>query len=943
VRTAFATVWSPPWRRAPWLLWRRAGMVAMVVGAGLVLVAPVAAVPLFLSSAGTASVEVQADERCARDTGVSYTAALPIAEAATTGEAAGTAEAAPGADDPASAPPPLAPLAGEVGPVTSWARSEVVELAGPDPADDTQAVVLSRDGATDRIELLDGELGPGALIADRAVDLTGLRPGDTATVDGVPIPIAGVYRDLAGISVAEEWCSHGDLLLPRADGIERTLPPPVVLVDRPTYAGLMADLGAERAGVTWEAPLRDGLTVADTDRLIDDLACVTPRAGDLAWCADGRPDPTLGRPTGVGRTGEVAGTDVPRSSTDDDYDREAQRQFVARFFETSLPFVVDRAGSIRTSVGGGVWPVAGCAALAGVGFVAAAGSLWFDRRRRELTLLTVRGVSPAGLGLKAVLELAFPLAAGAVGGVALAYGLVRWLGPSSLVEPPAVTRAVASGAAGLAVAMLVVGLVVARRVRTGHATTGRGPAWLRVVPWEVALVAASVVSYRRLGEWGVPVSHGARVSRVDPLGLLFPVLFLLAAVAVAARLLVLGIGPLRSASRGWPTPLYLAVRRVSRYRVAVVGLVASSAVAAGVLGYAATLNRSLDATLDTKARVFVGSDVAVRLGDGPGVPDSLAGRATTVDAYTRAWVDADLRQGDRRGEEEVTVIAIDPATFEQATFWDSTFSGTGFGEILDRLAEAPAEPVTEDGGGPIPAVVTGLDSLPDTAGVVIRGSRTSRFAIERVADVRAFPGMKRPMPTVFVAAEHLAPFELSGARTETWIKGDRDRTLAALRDAGTGFAELRQATEVVDRAAFLTVAWTFDFMQAIALAAGLLVLGGLAAYLDARRRNRLLGYAFARRMGLTPAQHRRALLAELVASVVVGCWLGLGIALAGAWLAHGRLDPVPGFRPGPVLRPASAVVLALAVTAGVVAVVAAAVVQRRTDRDDPVEVLRAGA
>ena len=56
------------------------------------------------------------------------------------------------------------------------------------------------------------------------------------------------------------------------------------------------------------------------------------------------------------------------------------------------------------------------AALAGVGFVAAAAGLWCDRRRREVTLLTVRGVSPAALGLKAILELIVPLTAGAVGG-----------------------------------------------------------------------------------------------------------------------------------------------------------------------------------------------------------------------------------------------------------------------------------------------------------------------------------------------------------------------------------------------------------------------------------------------------------------------------------------------------------------------------------------------
>ncbi|HTE72531.1 MAG TPA: hypothetical protein VK640_04940 [Actinomycetes bacterium] len=896
LRAAFATLWSPPWRRAPWLLWRRAGVMAMVAGAGVVLVAPVTAVPLFLSSVGTASVAVQADERCPRDTGVSYTASVATADAASTRV------------------DPLRALAGDVGPVTRWARSEPVQLAGPGSDDDTAAVVLTRDGATDHIEILEGTAGRGALLADRAAQATGLGPGDMATISGAAVPVTGVYRDLAGIRVDEAWCTHGDLLLPRGNGLDRILPPPVVLVDRPTFAALMADLGVNRVALTWEAPLRGGLTVAGTRGLLDDLACVSPTATGLDWCSEGRPS------AAVGPAGRVA---------EGGYDDQHQREFVAHFFETHLPFVVDRAGSIRTSVAGGVWPVAGCAALAGVGFVAAAASLWSDRRRREITLLTVRGVSPSALGLKAVLELIVPLTAGAVGGVGLAYGLVMWLGPSPVLEGSAVVRAVASAAVGLVAAMLVVGAVVTRRVRTGRARR-HTPAWLRAVPWELALVGAAVVSYRRLGEWGVPVSHGARVSRVDPLGLLFPVLFLLSAVAVASRLLVLGIGRVRVLSRSWPTPLYLAVRRVSRYHVAVVGLMASSAVAAGVLGYAATLNRSLEATLDIKARAFVGSDVSIRLGQDERLPDRLAARATQVDGYTRAGVDAGS------GEQDVTVLAIDPTTFEDATLWDRTFSESGFGDVLDRLGRAAGD------DGPVPVVVTGMEDLADTARVVIRGPHTTRFTIEQVADVRAFPGMKRPVPTVFVAAANVERFDLTGARFETWIRGDRGLILAALDSAGTRFVEVRQVAEVVDRAAFLTVAWTFDFMQAIAVGAGLLVLGGLTAYLDARRRNRLLGYAFARRMGLTSVQHRRALLIELAASVVVGCWLGLGIALAGAWLVHGRLDPVPAFRPGPVLRPATAVITALAATAAVVAVIAAAVVQHRTDRDDPIDVLRAG-
>jgi putative ABC transport system permease protein len=502
---------------------------------------------------------------------------------------------------------------------------------------------------------------------------------------------------------------------------------------------------------------------------------------------------------------------------------------------------------------------------------------------------------------------------------------VAWLGPSAELEPRSVTTAAAAGAGALAAAALTVGLVVSGRARA-HDRRGLRRGW-RMVPWELLLGAATVVSYLRLGEWGVPVSRGAAVTRVDVLALLFPVLFLLTAVAVAMRLLTLALRPLRAASRTWPTSLYLAIRRVARYRVAATGLVAASAIAAGVLGYAATLNRSLDATLQAKARTFIGSDVAVRLGPDAEVPPEMLSHATEVAVHRRAWVQLDER-------ETVVLLVIDPDSFERAAFWDESMADTSLGEIVDRLA-APAT------GDRVPAVVVGLD-VPATAPAGYVGAGTTRFTIATVEGVEAFPGMKRGTPTMVVSTGSMDRLGIEVPTREAWVRGDRTDTLAALDAGGVAYQEDRVLTDVVDRASFVTVSWTFGFMQSLGVAAGVLVVGGLAVYLDARRRGRVLGYALARRMGLTRRQHRRALLVELAAGVVVGCWLGLGIALVGAWLAYQRVDPVPGFRPDPLLRPALAIVAALAAIALVVAGLAAVLAQRRTDRDDALEVLRAG-
>lgn len=885
---ALRTAASAPWRRAPLLLRRRPGVLATVAGASAVVAAALASGPLFLSSVGTGSVQVQAAERCARDTGATYRfAATPS-----------------GVRDPI--PDPFVPLGDTLGPGRHWARLDLVRLHGDDPAPDgapaaTDASVLALDDFLDHIDVVDGEPGPGLWISDRAAAVTGLQIGDAATFgdDAARMPVAGVYRDLAGPDIADFWCADSDVLLPV--GPDADLPPPVLLADRGTMAALATDLGVPRVLTGWEAALRAGDSVADVDELVQDLACRGPTVDELVWCA-------------------------PGSASREQADGHDAAAFVEDFFQSHLPFVAARSRAIQTSVGGVIWPLAAFAAIAGGGLVAAAASLWFDRRRREVRLLTVRGVSPAGLGVKAVLELSIPLVVGAAAGVLVAGGMVSWLGPARVVEGTAITQAVGSGVGALALAAFTVALVVAARARNIEGRR-RQRAWLVAVPWELLLVAATVVSYHRLGEWGVPVDRGADVSTVDVWGLMFPTLFLLTVVAVVSRLLARSVGVVPAITRSAPIALYLGGRRISRYRVAVVGLAAASAVAAGVLGYAATFDRSLSATLDAKALTYVGSDIAVRLPFRDPVPTGLTQPSTVVETYRTAWI------GGR--DNGVRVMAIDPATFGDVAFWDASFAEPPLATILERMAVPPAD------GGAIPAVIVGLD-VDGPVDAVIRTTGTTEVSFAPVARASAFPGMNRPQPTVFVAASALDALDLHGDVTEVWIRGDRDRALSDLEAAGATFREDRRVDDIADRTSFLTVSWTFGYMRSLGWAAGILVLAGVAIYLDARRRDRVLGYAFARRMGLTRGQHRRALLLELCAGIVAGCWIGLAVAVVGAWLAYDRIDPVPGYRPAPLLRPAFAVVAALAAASVVVAVVAAALAQRRVDRDDPLEVLRAG-
>ena len=236
----------------------------------------------------------------------------------------------------------------------------------------------------------------------------------------------------------------------------------------------------------------------------------------------GRPDVVRGQ---AGRS--CAATPVPTRDAGRPPDRGARRGHVRRALLRVLVAVRRRSGPRHP----GRRSAAACGrsrcsqALAGAGLVAATALLWFDRRRREVALLTVRGLTPAAVALKAVLELAGALLLGSAAGVAprvragRAAGTVAdaraaapSCGPRGWAPSPCCSRRWSSPS------------VVAVRVPAGHVGSPAHLASHRSLGGRLGL--ATVVSLTRLGEWGVPVSRGADVSRIDVVGLMFPVLFL---------------------------------------------------------------------------------------------------------------------------------------------------------------------------------------------------------------------------------------------------------------------------------------------------------------------------------------------------------------------------------------------------------------------------------
>jgi putative ABC transport system permease protein len=148
---------------------------------------------------------------------------------------------------------------------------------------------------------------------------------------------------------------------------------------------------------------------------------------------------------------------------------------------------------------------------------------------------------------------------------------------------------------------------------------------------------------------------------------------------------------------------------------------------------------------------------------------------------------------------------------------------------------------------------------------------------------------------------------------------------------------------VLQSANFLGITWTFGYLSALAVFVGVIAVGGLLLYLEARSRSRVSGYVMARRLGLSRGAHLRSLLVELGGVAVVGLLLGGVLAAGAVALVYRRLDVDLVRPPTPLLDVPWTALAASAVVVVVVAALAALYAQRAADRADPATVLRQDA
>jgi putative ABC transport system permease protein len=405
----------------------------------------------------------------------------------------------------------------------------------------------------------------------------------------------------------------------------------------------------------------------------------------------------------------------------------------------------------------------------------------------------------------------------------------------------------------------------------------------------------------------------------------FPLLFLVGAAVLAVRLLALVLpAGARLAGRRWPA-WYLASRRVIASRVVSVTLLAAASMPIAMLVYAAGLTQTSQHTLDAKARLFVGGEVAVRTTD-PLHRTAATDRVGTV--VTRFLY-------GRAGSQDLTVLAIDPDTFAGTAFWDRQFADLPLATLLDRIRQPAAD-------GRVPAVLIRGDGRLDPAFDVRLGTTTVR--VTGVATARLFPGRRLPVPMVIVSTARLGAVDPhAGTLNELWSTRPMDAVRAAVEAQHAKVLDMVQQESVFAVANFLGISWTFGYLTALAALVGLVAVGGLLLYLETRQRDRVASYAMGRRMGLTRGTHLRSLLAEIGTLLITAYAVGTALAWAAILLVYHRLDVDRARPPAPLLTVPVAAMAGAAAGVVLITVLAALHAQRAADRTNAAEVLRLGS
>ena len=869
--------------RSPWLLLKFPEIAAAVLAGALILALPTSSSPVFVASAGAAALGAEVEELGAHAAGFTLIDYTRLSGPGGAGEA----QLVERDDAMLTAAEPLT----GIGPRILGMLAGTPSLAGPGatagPGSDVR--LLARTDANENVTILEGSASGGVLVPASVARTEGVAPGDEVTLSEAPrsatVTVTGVYRDLWRSPISPYWEPYREYIAPAS--VDSEPPPPFLILDEPTLLDVTAGL-PDLVQTRWELPLDlDGITLPEAAALQRALGGVARSFNDIT------PD----------------GDEI----------------FTSPNIATELPTVVEGAQQTVAGLTGSVQALSFGGRAVALFVVAAAGVYGMQRRRVEAAILLARGVAPWILGVRAAIEAALPTIVGAAGGWASGIALVEWLGPAGVIDTAAARAGAVAVAMSAGVALLLLGAAVTVACRN-RATGSRKSRTTARLPWEAIVLTLAAASYYELDFRGAdPLAGSASAPEVDPLVFLFPLLFVAGASGVVARGLRRGFPWLRRVGSGRRAATFMATRRIAGASRTGLLFVTAAAVGIGILAYAGFLVSSVEATIGAKARVFSGSEVSATLGTAAVVPRDLGFPTTQVLRLSQLSTDGG----------QVDVLGVDPGTFAAAAFWDPAFADESLEDLLGRIEQESNEV--------LPAIAVG--EVPDA--VTVWGTSYA-IDVTTSATARAFPGMYVDRPLLVVDASALeAAFEREGAALpglqttrELWIDGPPRAVIRALDEAGIGVARTLTAQDTEHSSAYLSLSWTFGYLEALGVMAGTLALVGLVLYTQARARSRQLSYALTLRMGLSRRAHRRAVAGELAALLAVAFVTGTSLAWVAARLIYDELDPLPQFAPGPIL---STPVALLGATAGLLALAAwlgAARLQRSADRASVAEVMR---
>jgi len=892
---------NPLWAKSPLLLLRYPGLFASIaVGAALLALAA-AAYPLFISASASELVAVKVEDPLITRWGAGYTyrnRAMPV----------------PGRTRHPDAFERTDRLFRELTGPNPYLDPTAVSILGPtieiaeegDPADAREVRIFAGDGADGEIEILAGAPGDGALVPDTTAEALGIGPGDRILLESQrggteSLSVDGVYRSLYKGGASGYWRTwYAELI--KYCGLCPPPPQPLIL-SRALFLDTAEELKVTNAGMSWMAPLDGDLTLEQAEDAAARSADLIARMGDRQTVT-GR---LFTRCYLIGFCGTL--TQASFGSSISDVVVDVHRRVAA----VESPAKLLRAAGL----------------LVALAVVAAAGAFAMAARRVESALLFARGARPLTVAGRAMLEAGLPVIVGASAGLGLAFAIVAAIGPGGAVSSQASGQAWRGVIVAGAVAVLAIGVVsTASFLRHSEHHRGR----LRVLlalPLELALIGLSLLALDRLRDGGAIVVNEALQAETPSLLLLaFPVLFLAGFVALAARLIVILVRWLRGRSDGLGSGPYLAVHRLAARSGLTLLLVTAAGLCLGLFAQARTVAGSMQTTVHAKAQVYVGSDVQVRIEHVNETPTSFPLPLTRVVR--------DLESGEFRTGLTFDLLAIDPATFADAAFWDDAFASEPLEELIG--------PLDGDAATALPAVLAAW-SGPDPTSITIN---TRTVPIRVVGRAVAFPGMSSLRPLVVVHTERFTevfepvgdPLREVDASVELWIRGGADAAATAVAELPYLPELVLTSDEVEDIPHIAAVIEAFLVMNGLGLAAALLVVAAMLMYLQARQRSQVVSYGLSLRMGMRGASHFASVVTEVGAILLLGYVVGVGLAVVAARLVVPLVDPIAVIPPAPLTV---VPVVGIAIVAPLLVAVALAggwLTERRARRADLGQVMR---